>query len=125
MTNYQRCDIKYYYQIHCARQRVLGNTPVCYERFAKRLKVMNLHDAIYTPRAEGKVRDMKAKLEPTFVDKYRRRQTLNDENVRYLDFHHTKAVEEVFKKKKKNKIEIPRPKPTLRDRFISLFKKND
>lgn len=124
MTNYQRCDIKYYYQIHCARQKALGNTPVCYERFAKRLKKMNLHDAIYTPRAEGMARDMKAKLEPTVADKYRRRQTLNDENVQYLDFHHTVAVEERFKKKKKkkNKTRMPKPKPTLLDRFLSLFK---
>ena len=103
MTNYQRCDIKYYYKIHCARQMALGLTPVCYERFAKRLKKMNLHDAIYTPRAEGKARDMKAKLEPTVADKYRRRQTLNDENVQYIDFHHTITVEESFKKKRRKK----------------------
>ena len=121
MTNYQRCDIKYYYQIHCARQKVLGNTPVCYERFAKRLKKMNLHDAIYTPRVEGKARDMKAKLEPTVADNYRRRQTLNDENVQYIDFRHTVAVEERFKKK--NKIEMPKPKKKWYEKIIDLFKK--
>jgi hypothetical protein len=82
---------------------------------------MNLHDAIYTPRAEGKARDMKAKLEPTVADKYRRRQTLNDENVRYLDFHHTVAVEERFKKK--NKIEMPKPKKKWYEKIIDLFKK--
>ena len=123
MTNYQRCDIKYYYEIHCARQHVLGNTPVSYERFTKRLKVMNLHDAIYTPRAEGMARDMKAKLEPTIADNYRRRQTLNDENVQYLDFHHTVAVEERFKKKKKDKIEMPNPKKKWYEKIIDLFKK--
>lgn len=123
MTNYQPWDIKYYYEIHCARQHVLGNTPVCYERFARRLKKMNLHDAIYTPRAEHKARDMKAKLEPTVADKYRRRQTLNDENVQYLDFRHTKAVEESFKKKKKNRIEIPKPKKKWYEKIIDIFKK--
>lgn len=123
MTNYQRCDIKYYYQIHCARQKALGNTPVCYERFAKRLKKMNLHDAIYTPRAEGKARDMKAKLEPTVADNYRRKQTLNDENVQYIDFHHKITVEESFKKKKRNRIEIPKPKKKWYEKIIDLFKK--
>ena len=84
---------------------------------------MNVHDAIYTPRAEGKARDMKAKLEPTFVDKYRRRQTLNDENVQYLDFHPTKAVEKSFKKKKKNRTRIPKPKKKWYEKIIDLFKK--
>ena len=81
---------------------------------------MSLHDAIYTPRSEHSVRDKKPKI--TIADKYRRRQALNDENVQYIDFSDTRAVEESFRKKKTNKVGIPKPKPSLLDRFISLFK---
>lgn len=122
MTNYQFWDLKYYYQVHCARQKALGKIPVTYHAFCNRLKKMNLHDAIYSPRVESQVRDRKPKV--TIADKYRRRQALNDENVQYIDFENTRNVEASFQKKKQNTIKIPKPNP-IRNwwyRFISFFK---
>lgn len=55
-------DLKYYYQIHVKKQEAKWLTPVSYENFTRRFKKMSLHDAIYKPRYEHKVRyNMKPK----------------------------------------------------------------
>ena len=115
MPNYQKWDIKYYYKIHCARQKALGNTPVCYAAFSKRLKKMNLHDAIYMPRVEYNVRDQSPKT--PIQDTVRRRQTLKDENVMAADFYSLRKVE------KMNTIKMPKPKKTLIQKIIWWIKK--
>ena len=114
MPNFQRWDIKYYYQIHCQRQRRLGNTPVSYPAFVNRLKKMNLHDAIYKPRVEYQVRDTN---KTPIQDAVRRRQTLKEENVMAADFYHLRKVE------KMNTIKMPKPKKTLIQKIIWWIKK--
>ena len=83
---------------------------------------MNLHDAIYTPRVERQVRNMKKIREMPVQDSIRRAVTLNNENIQILDFKDLEMVEKTFKNKKKNRIQIPKPKKTLLEKFISLFK---
>lgn len=112
----ERGDILYYYQIHCMRQRALGNIPCCYESFRKRLKKLNLHDAIYYPRAERQVRDHK--LKTTIQDTVRRKTISRIENIQTLDFNHLRKAE------MKSRIKMPKPKKSLRVRFLELFKRN-
>ena len=81
---------------------------------------MTLHDAIYEPRVEHQVREMK--FTPTVEDNTRRRLKLNEENVQILDFDEIEKLEKKQKPTKTNKIQMPKPKPTLWDRFISLFR---
>ena len=121
MPNFQRWDLKYYYQIHCQRQKAQGNTPVSYSNFVNRLKKMNLHDAIYTPRVERQVRDTN---KTPIQDRIRRRQINKEENIQILDLDNlTKLEMKELKTKWKNKVVFYKPKQTLRDRFLSLFKK--
>ena len=115
-TNLQRWDLLYYYQIHCIRQRALGNIPCTYEWFRKRLKKLNLHDAIYYPRVERQVRDKK--LKPTIQDAARRKTINRLENIQIIDFKHLEKVE------MPNRIQMPKPKKSLRVRFLELFKRN-
>ena len=115
MPNFHRWDLKYYYQIHCQKQKALGNTPVSYSNFVNRLKKLNLHDAIYKPRVDFQVRD---------ADKYPiqdavRRRTINRlENIQILDLDYLRELEMW------NTIKMPKPKKSLRVRFLELFKKN-
>lgn len=99
---------------------------------------MNLHDAIYEPKVKCQVR--KKEFKPTPEDNTRRRQLLNEQNVMILDFDEIEELErrqqqEITVKqdikpilhhkpnpKMPNKIKMPKPKKTLWDRFISLFK---
>ena len=128
-------DKKFYYNIHCNRQRADWNEPLSYDWFIWRLrKWMNVHDAIYTPAAKRRDRwEYKATPE----DNARRRQKLNEENVMILDFDEIDELEQKQKiepywesivdiierrKKNKNRIQIPKPKQSLLDRFISLFR---
>ena len=97
----------------------MGNIPVSYGAFTVRLKKMDLHDAVYTPRAEYNVRDKTPKH--PIQDEIRRRQINKEENIQVLDFHEVKKVEQRLQKGKKNKIQIPKPKKSLLDRFILLF----
>ena len=84
---------------------------------------MILHDAIYTPRVEYQVR--KKKLTP-IQDSIRRIRTLRAENV----IAHPEPEVNVITKKIYSKPNQPMPnynmkpqkKPSLRIRFISLFK---
>lgn len=117
MPNFQRWDLKYYYQIHCQKQRRLGNTPLSYAAFVNRLKKMNLHDAIHTPRVEYQVRDTN---KTPIQDAIRRRQINKEENIQILDLRELERIENKYSKK--NRIQIPKPKRTLWDRFISLFR---
>lgn len=112
MPNFQRWDIKYYYQIHYQRQKALGNTPLSYSAFVNRLKKMNLHDAIYTPRAEFQVRDTNKTPIQDFI---RRRQINKEENIQILD--HLTELE------MKNAIKMPKPKKTLLQKIIAWIKR--
>lgn len=126
--NFPYWDTKFYYWIHINRQKALWNTPCTYSAFAWRLwKWMSLHDAIYKPRAEQKVRDRKRT--PTIQDNIRRRQVLNEENVMILDFDEIeKAEKQIAEKLLQVKPKIMakynmKPKKTLLQKFISLFQK--
>ena len=67
-------------------------TPVTYAAFRKRVKVMNLHDAIYMPRVEYNVRDMKKIMERPIQDEIRRKQINKEENIPVLDFEQIDKV---------------------------------
>ena len=130
-------DKKFYYNIHCNRQRADWNEPLSYYWFILRLrKWMNVHDAIYTPAAK-KTRRWEYKTTPE--DNARRRQKLNEENVMILDFDEIDELEaklrekfsedvrpmfenKIPKPRKQNRIQIPKPKQSLLHRFISLFR---
>jgi len=130
-------DIKYYYRLHCIRQNVAGNIPVSYPAFCIRLKKMNLHDAIYSPRVEYNVRHRK---DTPIQDEVRRRQINKEQNIPVLDFQQIKLLEHryyhhMYPRSYSGsfpsatadgtnfKPMIQPPKKSLWKRFISLFKK--
>lgn len=113
MPNFQRWDKKYYYQIHCQRQKALGNAPTSYSNFVNRLKKMNLHDAIYTPRVERQVRDTN---KTPIQDAIRRRQINKEENIQILDLDHLMKLE-------MNTIKMPKPRKTLLQKVREWIKK--
>ena len=80
---------------------------------------MLLHDAIYTPRAESKVRK---KTQSKIEDSIRRSQTLKSENIQVVDLDTLREMED-RPERWKNKINM-KPKPSLRIRFISFLKKH-
>lgn len=110
-TNFRRGDLKYYYWVHCDKQKALGNTPVSYSNFVNRLKKLNLHDAIYKPRVDFQVRD---------TDKYPiqdavRRKTINRlENIQILDLDDLIEM---------NTIKMPKPRKTLLQKVREWIKK--
>lgn len=116
--DYEYWDLKFYYQIHCNRQKADGNIPLKYDQFIKRLKVMNLHDAIYRPRTYAAY-DKKPKT--PIQDDLRRMKKLKDENVQILSLDELTQIE-TPNLRKANKIQMPKPKQTLRHRFTSLFR---
>ena len=84
---------------------------------------MNLHDAIYTPRVEYQVKHRFYDKNP-IQDAIRRKQINKSENIQILDLDHLRKLEmKELKTKWKNKVVFYKPKQTLRDRFLSLFKK--
>lgn len=111
--DYKYWDLKFYYQIHVERQKAQWEMPLKYDQFIKRLKKMNLHDAIYTPRA-FEVRPRKSKT--PIQDHQRRITKLKENNVQIVTFEEMKRAE-----KKTNKIQIPKTKK-IRDRFLDIFK---
>ena len=115
MTNFQTWDIKYFHEIHCSKQRALWNTPLSYAAFTKRLKKMNLHDAIYTPRVEYNVRDHTPKT--PIQDAIRRRATMKAENIQVIDLDNLRKLEMW------NTIKMPKPKKTLLQRIIGWIKR--
>lgn len=117
MPNFQRWDIKYYYQIHCNKQKAQGLSPVNYASFTRRLKKMNLHDAIYMPRVEYQVKH-RFYDRNLIQDAIRRKQINKSENIQILDLDYLMELE------MKNQIKMPKPKKSLRVRFLELFKKN-
>ena len=112
MPNFHRWDLKYYYQIHCQRQKALGNTPVSYSNFIGRTKKMSLYDAIYTPRVEYQVRDTN---KTPIQDAIRRRQINKEENIQILDLDHLRKLE-------MNQIKMPKPRKTLFQRIREWIK---
>lgn len=120
--DYEYWDLQFYYKIHVARQKAQWEIPLKYDQFIKRLKTMNLHDAIYTPRSkEAKPRKSKTPIQ----DHQRRMAKLKENNVQILTFEEMEKVEKkVFNPKDKPmpKYNMKPKKKTLRDRFISLFK---
>lgn len=124
MTNFQTWDIKYFHEIHCSKQRALWNTPLSYAAFTKRLKKMNLHDAIYTPRVEYNVRDHTPKA--PIQDSIRRRATMKAENIQVIDLDELWKLQEEkmqeVKQQRKPRVKMPKPKRTLLEKFIWLFR---
>ena len=123
-TNYPKWDIKFYYFIHVNRQKSLWRNPVTYPQFYRRLRDgMTLHDAIYRPRVEYQVRKMK---QTPIQDSIRRIQTLRAENVISRPKPEVKVIEKrIYPKPNQpmpNYNMKPKKKPSLRIRFISLFK---
>lgn len=86
--------------------------PVSYSAFSRRLKEMTLAEAIERPRVEYQVRIWKSN---PIQDRIRRSQTLKSERVAIVDLDDLSRIEH-------NRIRMPKPKPTLWKRFISLFK---
>lgn len=115
MPNFQRWDIKYYYQIHCQKQKAQGNTPVTYATFQRRLKKMNLHDAIYMSRVEYQVKH-RFEDKNSIQDTMRRKQINKEENIQILDLDYLMQVE-------MNQIKMPKPKKTLLQKIIWWIKK--
>lgn len=76
---------------------------------------MNLHDAIYTPRVEYRVRD--ANKTP-IQDAVRRRVINQQENIQILNLDHLRELE------MKNTIKMPKPKKKWYIRLLELFKRN-
>lgn len=93
--------------------------PVSYPAFTRRLKLMDLKQAIETPRAEYQVR--KPKTTP-IQDNIRRTETLRNERIAVLDFDQLAKLEKRPVKIYANRIIMPKPKQTIWKRFISLFK---
>ena len=114
MPNFHRWDLKYYYQIHCNKQKSQGNTPVNYASFTRRLKRMNLHDAIYRPRVEYQVKHRFYDKNP-IQDAIRRKQINKEENIQILDLDHLRKLE-------MNQIKMPKPRKTLFQRIREWIK---
>jgi hypothetical protein len=124
MPRFPYWDLKYYYQVHCQKQKAQDKTPVSYAAFCNRLRHLNLHDAIHYPRVNGRARNTTVKATPD--DFHRRLHTLNEENVQILDLDKLEEIEQekpVVYPRKVNRTQIPKPKQNLRNRFISFFKK--
>lgn len=119
MPNFQFWDIKYYYKVHCAKQRQRGRHPLSYPAFCVRLKKMTLHDAIYTPRCEYNVRHRDRKT--PIQNAIRRDQINREENIQIPDLHELERITPQFYGWR-NRIQMPKPKKSLWRRFISLFK---
>ena len=114
-TKLQRWDKKYYYSIHCDRQRALWNHPTSYSNFVNRLrKWMNLHDAIYTPRVEWHVRDVN---KTPIQDAIRRRVINQQENIQILDLDNLRKLE------MSNTIKMPKPRKKWYIRLLDFFKR--
>ena len=105
MTN-SYWDVKYYWNLHTLRMQARWENPVSYPAFANRLKKMNLHDAIFTPRADYQVRIRKG---TPIQDSIRRRSTLKENNVPVV-------YDDIV-----NKYNMKPQKRGLLKRFISLF----
>lgn len=113
-TNFKKWDIKYYHQIHCIKQKALGNTPLSYPAFVNRLRKMNLHDAIYTPRVESQVRYTD---KTPIQDAIRRKQINKEENIQILDLDNLRQLEMW------NTIKMPKPKKKWYIRLLDFFKR--
>ena len=99
-TNYTAGDIKYYRKLHVLRMQATWELPVTYPQFYRRLRNgIVLYDAIYTPRAESKVRTRK---ETPIQDSIRRNAELKQNWIPLVD--------------------MKTGNPSLLNRFISLFR---
>ena len=113
MPNFHRWDLKYYYQIHCQRQKAQGLSPVNYASFTRRLKKMNLHDAIYMPRVEYNVKH-RFYDRNLIQDAIRRKQINKEENIQILDLDDLIEM---------NQIKMPKPRKTLLQKVREWIKK--
>ncbi len=100
--------------------RALWKRPVGYAAFTIRVKKMNLHDAIESPRVDGRGRKIVSKT--PIEDNIRRMQTLREENIQILDLDELVRIETKARPRKTNTIRIPKPKQTLLHRFFNLFR---
>ena len=113
---YNAWDIKYFRWIHKQKQLAMWREPVSYPQFRRRLESwMTLRDAIYTPCVLYQRRTHKSKT--PIQDKIRRRATLMEENV------HIPSLDDLVVIENLKPIQPKQAKLTLRDRFISFFKR--
>ena len=95
--------------------------PVCYAQFYKRITTMNLHDAIYSPRVEYRVR---TKRETPIQDKIRRHKRLMEDNIPVLELDELLEKRGVLVEQKR--VEVPEiPTNSFTKWFRSLFKRNE
>lgn len=113
---YNAWDIKYFRWIHKQKQLAMWREYVSYTQFRRRLeRGMTLRDAIYSPCALYQRRYHKSKT--PIQDNIRRRATLMEENVHIPSLDDLVAIENL------KPIQPKQAKLTLRDRFISFFKR--
>jgi len=115
-TNLQRGDLKYYYQIHCNKQKAQWLNPVHYATFTRRVKKMNLHDAIYHPRVEYNVKHRFENKTP-IQDAVRRKQINKEQNIQILDLDNLRKLE------MSNTIKMPKPRKKWYTRLLDFFRK--
>ena len=122
---YNPWDIKYFRWIHRQKQIAMWKDYVSYPQFRRRLESwMTLRDAIYTPCTVYQRRTRRSKT--PIQDNIRRRATLREENVHIPSLDDMVAIEDkryIRCDKHFNPIQPKQPQPTLRDRFISFFKR--
>lgn len=112
---YNAWDIKYFRWIHKQKQLAMWREYVSYTQFRKRLqRGMTLRDAIYSPCVIHQRRMHKPKH--PISDNIRRRATLMEENVHIPSLDDLVAIENL------KPIQPKQAKPTLRNRFLNLFK---
>ena len=124
-TNYPRGygDLKYYWRLHCQKMKAKGETYVTYPAFVNRLRKMELKDAIEYPRVDSQVRHRMYNRTP-IQDNIRRTQTLKENNIQILDLDDLIKLEmKELKTKWKNKVVFCKPKKSLWNRFLDLFRR--
>jgi len=89
---------------------------VHYATFTRRVKKMNLHDAIYYPRVEYNVKHRFENKTP-IQDAIRRKQINKQENIQILDLDNLRKLE------MNNTIKMPKPKKTLFQKIKSWIRK--
>ena len=116
-------DLKYYWKLHCQKMKAKGETYVTYPAFINRLRKMELKDAIEYPRVDSQVRHRMYNRTP-IQDNIRRMQTLKANNIQILGLDHLMQVEmKELKTKWKNKVVFCKPKKSLWNRFLDLFRR--
>ena len=115
---FKKGDIKYYWRLHCKKMNEKWKSPITYARFWDRLhNWWQLKVAIETPNTRLANKE-------TSIDKNTWREfvmlALCDEDLDEKLIQIDKTLDEIMEM---NKIKMPKPKPTLWQRIIRLFKK--